>query len=782
MRRFVHAGVGLLTALLLVASSTREVAAHANFERSDPPANSILEKAPDQITAWFTEAPETQFSELQVFDSSRGRVDRGETKPVAGDPRALTIGLPDLAPGTYTVVWKTLSAVDGHVTRGAFALTVGLDQTPGPLIIPSGAEAAAGNATPWTVGSRWLNLLAAVVLAAAFLFLPLILGVALRAVGASGTEPATVAAAWGAGRRRGLLVALVAAGVGLLAGVLALVVQAAVAAGVEPWEVFGAPLTTLLRTRYSLIWLVRMLALAALAVLAWYLRRPGTGVSHPGWLVGAGLGGVLLFTNSLNSHAAAAQEGLVLAIAADWLHLLATAVWVGGLVQLAIALPATLGALPAGPRGRLLATAIPRFSVVALISIAVLVVTGLYATWLEVGTFDALGGTAYGQALLAKIALLLPLLALGALNMLVLSPRTADAVRRHTRAAAERLGTLERRFRGVVVAEVLLGVTILGIVGLLTSLEPARDALRAQGIARNLQADDVHAVLRIAPAEAGVNTFDVALSEGGQPLTDAQRVTLRMSHMQMDMGTTDQRLEPVGDGHYGAQSGALSMAGDWDLKVIVRLAGRDDVQAETQLTATDPGAARNQPGAPTTASTSLPPTRFVVGAVLFALGVLLLVNAIRPGAHRRQRRTTLALGCAAVVVGLPLATLAALVPTAVDVVIPNPVPASTASVARGQEIFQQNCTICHGLGGRGDGPLARTLNPRPADLRVHVSQHSEGQLWLWISDGVPGTAMPAFRGSFSDEDRWNLINYLESQFGTTASTGSGQQPRAGGSQ
>jgi mono/diheme cytochrome c family protein len=116
-------------------------------------------------------------------------------------------------------------------------------------------------------------------------------------------------------------------------------------------------------------------------------------------------------------------------------------------------------------------------------------------------------------------------------------------------------------------------------------------------------------------------------------------------------------------------------------------------------------------------------------------------------------------------VGLPLATLAALVPTAVDAVIPNPVPVSSASIARGQELYQQNCTMCHGLGGRGDGPLARTLNPRPADLRVHVSQHSEGQLWLWISDGVPGSAMPAFRGTFSDEDRWNLVNFLESQFG-----------------
>ena len=771
MRRSVHAGLALLAALLLVAGSARGAAAHANFERSDPPANSILETAPAQIKVWFTEEPETQFSELQVFDSSRQRVDRDDTKSVAGDPRALAISLPDLAPGTYTVVWKTLSTVDGHVTRGAFAFTVGLDQTPGALVLPSGADAGASTATPWTVGSRWLNLLTAVVLAAAFAFLPVILGGALRGTASGAADGAVVATAWGAGRRRGLLVAAIAAACALLAGLLALVVQASVAAGVEPWQAFGPPLATLLRTRYTQIWLVRMVAIVALGALALYLRRPGITASHPGWLAGGVLGAVLLLTSSLNSHAAAAQEGAVVAVAADWLHLVATMVWIGGLVQLAVALPAALGALPPALRGRLLALAIPRFSVAALVSVAVLVVTGLYATWLEVGSLEALTGTTYGQALLAKIVLLLPLLGLGAANLLVLSPRLANAVRRGTRAAAERLGGLERRFRGVVAAELLLGVLILGVVGVLTSVEPARDALREQGVARNLQLDDVQAVLRVAPAEAGVNSFDVALTQNGQPLADAQRVTLRLSHLQMDMGVTDQRLDPVGDGHYRAQSGALSMAGDWDVKVIVRLAGRDDILADTRLTATDPGAARNQPGAPT-ASPSAPPVRLIAGTVLFALGVLLLVDAIRPGGHRRQRRATVALGCVAVAVGLPLAAIAALIPTAVDAVIPNPVPATPASIARGEELFQQNCTMCHGLSGRGDGPLARTLNPRPADLRVHVSQHSEGQLWLWVSDGVPGTAMPAFRPTITDEDRWSIINYLESRFGPNASASS----------
>jgi methionine-rich copper-binding protein CopC len=216
MRRSVHAALALLAALLLVVGSTRGVSAHANFERSDPPANSILEKAPDQMKLWFTEAPEPQFSEVQVFDKNRQRVDRNDTKPVPGDARALTISLPDLEPGTYTIVWKTLSAVDGHVAQGAFALTVGLDQTPGPMVIPTGSSAVGGNATPWTVGSRWLNLLTAVILAAAFAFLPLVLGGALRAIGSGAADATAAATAWGAGRRRGLLVAAVAAACGLL--------------------------------------------------------------------------------------------------------------------------------------------------------------------------------------------------------------------------------------------------------------------------------------------------------------------------------------------------------------------------------------------------------------------------------------------------------------------------------------------------------------------------------------------------------------------------------------
>jgi copper transport protein len=762
MRRYIYVGLATLAALLLVLGSARGVAAHAQYEKSDPPANAILENGPGQIRVWFSEEPEPRFSDLQIFDATRRRVDRENLTAVPGDAHALEIGVQDgLAPGTYTVTWKTLSTVDGHTARGAFPFTVGLDQTPAPMVLPAGADLAATPATPWSVTSRWLTLLTAVLLAGAFLFLPLVLGSALRAV-AHGEDASGAAAAWGAGRRRGLQVTVGTAIVALVAGVYALLVQAGNAADVAPWQAFGAPLAAVLGTRYSLIWVVRMLAIAGLALLAWYLRRPGVTARHGGWWAGLALGAVLLFTSSLNSHAAAAQQWTAVAVAMDWVHLVATAIWVGGLVQLVVAVPAALSALGGGGRGRLLAGVIPRFSTWALACVGALVITGLYQTWLEVGGPEALRTTPYGQALLVKIALLVPLLVLGAANLLVLSPRVAKAVERGSRAALERLGGLERAFRMMVLAEAILGVAILAVVGLLTSLQPARDAIRQQGVVHTTQIEDLRAVVRVAPGEAGLNTFDVALSQGGQPLSDAQRVTLRFTHQQMEMGTSELRLEPAGDGHYRAVGGTLSMTGTWDVQVLVRRAGRDDGQAAITVTATDPASYRAQAGA--AAGGGEPPTRLLVGGVILALGVLFLVDAIRPS-RRRRRPATVALGCVAATLGLVLGTAGALFPTGGDVVIQNPVPRTPASVARGRELYQQQCVVCHGLNARGDGPLAASLNPRPADLRVHVAQHTEGQLWLWLTDGFPGSAMPAFRTTLSDEDRWNIINYLEAEYG-----------------
>jgi len=759
--------LGALAALVWLLATPGAAAAHAQYERSDPPANAIVEQAPKQLRVWFTEDPEPRFSELVVYDQTGRQLPTGALQPVPGEPRALAIDLPELAPGTYTVVWKSLSAVDGHTARGAFPFTVGLDQIPAPMVIPAGTElGGAPPPTPWGVAARWLNFLVTTLVAGAFVFLPLVLGGGLRGLKVAGPEATALANAWGAGRRAGLALAALGTVAGLLTGGFGLLAQAAAAADVPPWAAFGAPLATLIGTRYWWLWLARMALLVALGGLAWALRRPGVAARHPGWSAGAGLAGLLLLTTSLNSHAAAVPQATAVAVAADWLHLVATAAWIGGLIQLAVALPATVAALPPALGGRALAVVVRRFSLLAIGAVGTLVATGLYQTWLHIGSWDALTSTTYGQALLGKLALLMPLLALGGLNLLVLSPHIATAASRGTRTALERLTAWEARLRLSVRLEVALAVALLGVVGLLTAVEPARDALRQQGVVRTVTAEDVRIVLRIAPGEAGLNTFDVALFVDGRPLPDAQRVTLRFEHLQHDMGLIEQRLDPQGDGHYRALSGALSMSGPWSIQILVRRAGVEDVQAQVAYTARDP--AEVQAAAAAAGPLGEVPIRLILGLVVFALGVLLLVDAVRP-ARRGQPRATVALGCVAVTVGLVIGALAALNPTAGEPNIPNPVAATPASVARGQELYQQHCVMCHGVGGRGDGPLARTLNPPPADLRVHVSQHTEGQLWLWISNGIPGSAMPAFKDVVSDEDRWNLVNYLRDRFGATAS-------------
>jgi mono/diheme cytochrome c family protein len=92
----------------------------------------------------------------------------------------------------------------------------------------------------------------------------------------------------------------------------------------------------------------------------------------------------------------------------------------------------------------------------------------------------------------------------------------------------------------------------------------------------------------------------------------------------------------------------------------------------------------------------------------------------------------------------------------------NPIPASPNSIAAGAELYRAQCISCHGVNGRGDGPVALTLNPRPADLSVHTvpGVHTDAQLYDWITHGFPGSAMPAFGQILGDTERWHLVNYI----------------------
>ena len=90
----------------------------------------------------------------------------------------------------------------------------------------------------------------------------------------------------------------------------------------------------------------------------------------------------------------------------------------------------------------------------------------------------------------------------------------------------------------------------------------------------------------------------------------------------------------------------------------------------------------------------------------------------------------------------------------------NPVPDTAENIAAGRQLFQEHCAVCHGPRGLGDGPAAFTLSPRPVNLQLHVPQHAEGEIFYWITNGVAGTGMPAWKDALSDAQRWQIVRYL----------------------
>lgn len=165
----------------------------------------------------------------------------------------------------------------------------------------------------------------------------------------------------------------------------------------------------------------------------------------------------------------------------------------------------------------------------------------------------------------------------------------------------------------------------------------------------------------------------------------------------------------------------------------------------------------------------------IIGVQVVLLGIVLF--ALAPAVRRRWPRADgyLALARSAAVV-LGIALLAVNVSGGQTPMSnrPNPVADQVTSVDAGYNLYQANCAACHGVDGNGGGPLAATTPVQPPSLKAHLSQHTDGDLFYWISNGLPG-GMPGWSAKLSETDRWNLVNYLRSI------NGQGPTPAASGS-
>ena len=273
----------------------------------------------------------------------------------------------------------------------------------------------------------------------------------------------------------------------------------------------------------------------------------------------------MLLVPGLAGHAAqTAPRGLSLLL--DWVHLVSGAVWLGGLAGLIV----LAAALPAGRRVAGLSVCVPRFSNVALVSVALLLGSGIGATVVHLPILAALWQTSYGVAILVKAGLLAAAMAIAAVNLLRAKPRLVAARERaelgdaggEASAPVDRRRDASRRGRRA---------------GRCGALEPRaaaggarRDRLeprhrRAWPRRRGRAHGRLHAAGAVDPNTVGVvDSFGLRMTRGGAPVRGAN-VTLAFNMLEMEMGQLEYQLAETSPGVYTRRAPALVMAGRWSL-------------------------------------------------------------------------------------------------------------------------------------------------------------------------------------------------------------------------
>ncbi|MEA2533966.1 MAG: copper transport protein [Actinomycetota bacterium] len=513
--------MALVAALGLALLMGPGAAAHALVASSDPADGATLASSPSQVVITFTEQPDLNRSVIQVLDTSGHKLAGGTPEPVAGQPSTVArIPVPVTLPkGVYTVSWKSISAVDGHLATGAFAFGVGQAPQPGAarttVKTPGPSDVA--------VVARWFYLYGLIGL----------LGLAFTEL----VVPRGAAAA--VRLHRAIAVSWVAAAGGLLG----LTEAQASGAGLGVGNLFSSSIGSALLLR-GIPLLVAGLALLGLRRLG----RAGVGLLGVSAL-GAMLGDVL------KSHAAASASWAWLHITEQWVHIVAAGIWIGGLAGLLL----ILGALGPGNRG----PAARRFSFWAGVAIVLVGITGTLRAFDEVGSWHQLFHTGFGQLIVVKIALFGALALLGAVNRF----RNVAAVEKSSRGL--------RRTGG---AELVAMAVVLAATALLQNLAPARTAAAAGATALSPVAIDAHDFattyrlhLTVTPDAPGFNTFALRVTdyETGKPVKiDGIKITFHYTDSPT-VGDSSLQLDPQPDGTYKAQGANMAVVGHWLLTVNV---------------------------------------------------------------------------------------------------------------------------------------------------------------------------------------------------------------------
>jgi copper transport protein len=608
-RRLLLVLAALLTALLAGAAPA---SAHAALLRTDPGQGSVVPTAPSTVLLTFSEGVLLSADSVRVLDPAGKEVQQGAAQHAGGATDTATVRLrPGLGNGTYTVAWKAVSA-DTHPVAGAWTFSVGA---------PSKTSATVPEQN---VGGGTAGVLYGIGRYVAYGGFALLVG-----------SCAFLSVCWPRGARLRVMRRLAVGGwAAMAAATLALLLlRGPYVNGTGLGGVFDLDaVRSVIDTKPGAALLCRLLLLAAAAVYlsvlfgAEFVR--GAWAGRRNLAIGLALGGAVIAaalaaTWSLAEHASVGIQPDI-AMPLDVLHLLAMAVWLGGLAALLTALYRTAG---------IEREAVRRFSRTAFGCVCVLTATGIYQSWRQVGSWHALGTTSYGRLLIAKVALVAVVLGAAyvsrrwtgrladldvpeeepeeepepvAATVEVTSSDPARAAQLARQRVALATARARRRrdadparagLRRSVLAEAAVAVLVLAVATVLSGTEPGRAVEEAAAAGATPSAVPASggpvfatipydtggangrgtASVHIDPARTGNNELHLTVADQAGNPVDVPEVDLSFTLRSRGIGPLPVKLSHEGPGVWTAQSVQLPMAGQWQLSLTVRTSDIDEV-------------------------------------------------------------------------------------------------------------------------------------------------------------------------------------------------------------
>ena len=605
-RRFLWRWAAVpVVAAVLVGAAASPAFAHADLEQTSPAAGQVLDQPPKKLTLGFNESVEVALGAIRVYNSKGDRLEIGDASHPSGQQSQVQVDVPKLDDDSYVVTWRVISA-DSHPVSGAFTFQVGKSAAAGNL--QSLSQRLLANQG----GDNTVGFLYAVARFGVFASLALLIGAA-----------AFLVLVWPAGRESVGAARLVWAGwIGaVVTTVVGIALDGAYAAALPLGDALKpSVISDVLDTRFGRVWLLRLVLLVIAIPFIRLLvnRRPVVEYPLPKWWkpAAAAVAVGLLLTPGLSGHAGTGDL-VPLAIIADVAHVGGVSLWLGGLVVL-------LAVVLRRKHLDELRTVVPAYSRLALGAICVIVVSGAFQAWRQLGSLSNLRDTDYGKLLAAKLLAFGVLIITAAFSREIVNRRFRSPRPTPTPAPPPRVRVTAggpplppddggdegggdgsdsndeaeedawemRNLRRHVGLEAVIAVIILSIAALLVNAAPAVSVNNSGATGVTLQSSRARVDITAIPGSPGRNELHVtASSPEGAPLAIPPSGGLdQVGEFQVSASLPSRDIAPIqipvrrlGPGHYISSGVNLPIRGDWNLTIRILFSETDQAALTGKL-------------------------------------------------------------------------------------------------------------------------------------------------------------------------------------------------------